>query len=293
MPTQSLVPYTCDQPRNYYGKYSFILFISPLTLPMQLADEFKRRRKKEPFVVVLDSLGGRQDAVAADILEYLTVEWNTNNIIDKSEANFTFDRSGMKLITPKCPGQSDESSCGLYLIQYLRNILQDIEKFSYSQSYKNIENWIEDDEMYTKRSEIGSLLKGISKKQGRYKNLSWPDINYFPKNRISESNLGRDDFDLFSSYAKRVAEKQANFSLCRRYKVPVAVSGDRYRHLECMLGNFKKDKECISIREFRVFINTRSEQPFTHSETMLCLEKMETNGLVMIAEDTVYILGNK
>ena len=257
---------------------------------LQLADECEERQEKEPFVVVLDSLGGRQDTVVRDILEYLTEEWNTNNIIDKSEANFPFDSSEMVVFTPRCPGQSDASSCGLYLIQYVKNIFQDIEKFSNSKSYKNIDNWINGDEMDTKRSEIGSLLKEISKKQRRYENLSWPNINYFPPDRRNTSHSENDDLEFFYSYAKREAEKQTNFSLCRSYKVPVAVSGDRYRHLICMLDQFREEKECISIEEFEYYIKTKSEQPFTHSETMLCLENMQTKGLVMIDQDNLYIV---
>ena len=69
---------------------------------LQLADECEERQEKEPFVVVLDSLGA-----VSNILEYLTVEWNTNNIIDKSEANFPFDSSEIVVVTPRCPGQSD------------------------------------------------------------------------------------------------------------------------------------------------------------------------------------------
>ena len=57
-----------------------------------------------------------------------------------------------------------------------------------------------------------------------------------------------------------------------------------------MLGQFRKDKECISIAEFKYYINTKSEHPFTHWETMLCLEKMEDNGLVMIDKDNLYIV---
>ena len=252
---------------------------------LQLADECEERQEKEPFVVVLDSLGGRQDTAVRDILEYLTEEWNTNNIIDKSEASFPFDSSEMVVITPKCPGQSDASSCGLYLIQYVRNIFQDVEKFSNTKSYKNIDNWINGDEMDTKRSEIASLLKVTSKKQRRYENLSWPNINYFPPD-----NSDNDDLEVFYSYAKREAENQRNFSLCRKYKVPVAVSRNRYRHLVCMLGQFRKEKECISIEEFKYYMKTKSEQPFTHSETMLCLDNMQTNGLVIIDKDNLYIV---
>ena len=103
-------------------------------------------------------------------------------------------------------------------------------------------------------------------------------------------NSESDDLGVFYSYAKKEAENQRNFSLCRKYKVPVAVSGNRYRHLVSMLGQFRKDKECISIEEFKCYIKTKSEQPFTHSEIMLCLENMQTNGLVIIDKDNLYIV---
>ena len=105
-----------------------------------------------------------------------------------------------------------------------------------------------------------------------------------------DKEFNNENMEVFFSYAKREAENQRNFSLCRKYKVPVAVSGNRYRHLVRMLGQFRKDKECISIEEFRNYINSKSEQPFTHSETMLCLENMQTNGLVLIDKDNLYII---
>jgi Ulp1 family protease len=93
-------------------------FIYSYCYLLQLADECEERQEKEPLVVVLDSMGGRQDAAVQDILEYLTDEWTKNTFIDKSTAAFPFDMTEMAIITPKCPKRPDYTSCGLYLIQF-------------------------------------------------------------------------------------------------------------------------------------------------------------------------------
>ena len=42
------------------------------------------------MIVVLDSLGNKQEDVVQDIMEYLSVEWETNPIIDRSKVVIEF-----------------------------------------------------------------------------------------------------------------------------------------------------------------------------------------------------------
>ena len=128
-----------------------------------MADECDERQEKEPLIVVLDSLGGKHPQTVKDILEYLTVEWDTNAFIDKSNADFPFNSSEMVIASPKCPGQSDLSSCGLYLIEYVSKIFEDINKFCQLNSYRTITNWENEDDMKMKRCNIATLLKEVSK----------------------------------------------------------------------------------------------------------------------------------
>ena len=115
--------------------------------------------------------------------------------------------------------------------------------------------------MDTKRSEIGSLLKEISKKQRRYENLSWPNINYFPPDRRNTSHSENDDLEFFYSYAKREAEKQTNFSLCRSYKVPVAVSGTGTDILFVCLISLERKRSVLVLKSSSITLKLRVNNP--------------------------------
>jgi hypothetical protein len=255
----------------------------------QLADECEERQENEPLIVVLDSMGGRQDEAVQDILQYLTVEWDKNTYIDKSKTVFPFDSSEMVLTTPKCPGQPDFSSCGLYLIQYITKVFEDIDKFSMLQSYKTIENWINEDEMKMKRSDIASLLKNISREQGRFDHLIFPEVNFFPR---SESSLTveNEDWEYFNAYVKSAAETQTDFSLCRQYSLQTFVPLDRHRQLVALLSQFqhKMKTQCITIGLFKDYL--KDDYPYTESEIMCCLKQMEKDGMIMMDKNEIYLL---
>ena len=271
-------------------------FIYSYCYLLQLADECEERQEKEPLVVVLDSMGGQQDAAVNDILEYLTDEWTKNTFIDKSTAAFPFDRTEMAIITPKCPKQPNYTSCGLYLIQFMSKIFQDIGRYCTSKGYKNIQNWTNDEEMKQKRSEIATLIQIVSKEQGRYDHLTFPDVKFF-QNRThsnnSDSSQKNEDLAYFNAYAKSEAEKQRDFSLCRQYNWQLSVSRDRYRQLIVMLREFehKKAVQCFEIRLFKEYLEVnRDEHPYTDKEMMCCLKQMEEDAIIMVDKNKIYCL---
>ena len=181
-----------------------------------MADDCDERQEKEPLIVVLDSLGGKHLHTVQAILEYLTVEWETNHYIDKSSAAFSFDSSEMVITSPKCPGQSDLSSCGLYLIEYISKVFEDINKFCLLDSYKTITNWASEDDMKLQRSNIASLLKEISKQQNRFDQLIFPDLNFFSEG-VAGLTAEEEDWKYFNDYVSSAAEIQTDLSLCRQY----------------------------------------------------------------------------
>ena len=110
---------------------------------LQLSDDCDERQEKEPLVVVLDSMGNRQETAVQNILEYLSIEWNKNDLIKKNDAVFPFDSSEMAVLVRNCPKQPDSSSCGLYLIHNhnVNKIFENVDKFCTSRGYRNINNW--------------------------------------------------------------------------------------------------------------------------------------------------------
>ena len=51
---------------------------------------FQTGNAEQSLIVVLDSLGNKQEDVVQDIMEYLSVEWETNPIIDRSKVVIEF-----------------------------------------------------------------------------------------------------------------------------------------------------------------------------------------------------------
>ena len=277
---------------------------------MQLADECEERQELEPLIVVLDSMGGRQDTAVQNILQYLSVEWRKNAFIDKSHAVFPFDSSEMVVIVPNCPGQQDYTSCGLYLIHYLSKIFENIDRFCTLHGYKNIQNWDNHDEILRKRFDIATLLRNVSREQGRYGNLSFPNVKFFQSDVTDEfqktnewniSSQEAEDRAYFDAYVKAAAEHQTDFSLCRQYKPDRTVSGDRYRQLIILLSQCQHSlgfkgigarlAQSMEISQFKEYLKVRrDEYPYTEVEMMYCLEQMEEEGFLMIDSNTIFFL---
>ena len=152
--------------------------------------------------MVLDSLGGRQDTAVTNILKYLNIEWETNGVIDKSKAVFSFDSSEMRILIPRCPGQTDVTSCGLYLIHYIQNIFKNVDRYCTSDGYQHLESWRQEEKIHTMRSDIATLLRQISNDQ-------------------SPSDQDSNDLDYLKSYAKLKVANQKDLSLYRKYRLNI------------------------------------------------------------------------
>ena len=254
-----------------------------------MADECAERQEKEPLIVVLDSLGGKHYDTVQDILEYLSVEWQTNTYIDKSNAAFPFNSSEMVIASPKCPGQSDLSSCGLYLIEYISKIFEDIHKFCLLDSYRNIADWANEDYMKMKRFNIATLLNELSKQQHRYDHLIFPDIDFFPQN-VARLTAEEEDWAYFNDYVSSAAENQSDLSLCRQYSLQTFVTMDRFRPFVILLHNLqqKTKTQCIQIKMVKDYFTV--DQSYTEPEIMCCLNQMEQSGTILIDQNEIYFL---
>lgn len=255
---------------------------------LQLEDDCEERQEKEPLVIVLDSMGGKQDQAVQDVLDYLGDEWSNSSIIDRSTASFPFDKKEMTALTPKCPKQPDCTSCGLYLIEFISQIFKDIGKYCTSLGYRNVQDWTNEEKMKTKRSEIATLIQNVSKEQGRYNPLTFPDVQFFP-----HDTTGSEDLAYFHAYAKLQADKQKDLSLCRQYNWQLSLSMNRYKQLVTLFKEFenKKATACFEIALFKHYLEDKiDEYPYTEKEIMFCLKQMEEDGNIMIDRNQIYCL---
>jgi hypothetical protein len=193
----------------------------------------------------------------------------------------------MVLVTAECPGQPDLSSCGLYLLLYIAKVFEDVDKFSMLQSYKTMKSWTNDKEMKKKRSDIASQLKRISKEQGRYGHLVFPEVDFFQRRNstLTEEN----DIAHFNAYLKNAVESEVNFSLCRQYSLQLFVSAERHLRLVYLLIQFqqKVEAECIRIE---LFEDHTKDEHYTKAEIMACLKQMEKDGLILMDKKDIYLL---
>ena len=233
-------------------------------------------------------MGNRQDEAVGGILQYLDAEWNMNVNIDKSKAVLPFDSSRMVLVRPKCPGQPDLSSCGLYLLQYIGKVFEDVDKFSVLKNYDTVTNWKNDEEMEKKRSDIATQLKRISIEQGRYGHLVFPEIDFFQrrKSSLKEEN---DDTAFFNAYLKSAVELEENYSLCRQYSLQLFVSAERHLQLVYLLRQFQQKikAECI---EIGLFVNHIKDEQYTKAEIMCCLQQMEKDGHLIMDKTSIFLI---
>ena len=131
-----------------------------------------------------------------------------------------------------------------------------------------------------KRSEIATLIQNVSKEQGRYNPLTFPDVQFFQRD-----TTGSEDLAYFHAYAKLQADKQKDLSLCRQYNWQLSISMNRYKQLVTLFKEFenKKAAACFEIALFKHYLEDKiDEYPYTEKEIVFCLKQMEEDGIIMI-----------
>ena len=198
--------------------------MSCIELLSQLKIYFQTGNAEQSLIVVLDSLGNKQEDVVQDIMEYLSVEWETNPIIDRSKVVFLFDSLEMTVVVPDCPRQPDLTSCGLYMIEFPGRVLVNVDRFSSLESYRDIQNWTNEKVMQFKRCELAELIRKISEEQSQ--NVTFPEIISVSRVEMSSgsqtpkpSSLEEEDLKFYNLYLQRGAEMEADLYLCRKYKL--------------------------------------------------------------------------
>ena len=184
---------------------------------------------KEPYIAVLDSdaHGDKKDDVIYNLKNYLVEELQIKSI--KSISKTTIKE--MKTIYPKVPKQSDGSSCGLFVLYYVKEIFKRVDMLD--SLFDDMSSWHRDEkELVTMRYELAKTIKNTGVKQG-CGNVKLPDIQYFPTavedkafkksrkdDKVDEQTVDRNESETatgldipYQEYLRKIDENQQDFSL--------------------------------------------------------------------------------
>jgi len=139
----------------------------------------ERILKGEPFVLVLDSIGGTKSAAVTNIRHYLAqCEWRKKKCTgEEPSKEFDFTAAEMRTIRPRKPEQQNGSDCGIFLLQYVENIFIDIKKFFWP-NLPDLSNWFTHEEVGEKRGNIAEIIKVITNEQRPEMSLKVPNIKF-------------------------------------------------------------------------------------------------------------------
>ena len=83
-------------------------------------DSEERHTKGEPFMIVLDSMGGNKNTAVRNIRHYLSAEWKAKMCGEEGDENeYEFTSKEMKTVRPQKPEQENYSDLGIYLLHYI------------------------------------------------------------------------------------------------------------------------------------------------------------------------------
>ena len=186
----------------------------------------------KPYIAVLDSIGGSKSVAVENIKKYLLEELKCK----KSEGITAQDITEMKTVYPKIPRQSDGSSCGLYVIHYVQQILGGSDLEYLSSIFKDTCTWFKKDELENKRFEIAGTILDMVKNQGNLKRVNLPDLQFFPtaaqdkqvKRIAREKNPNKTQFEAAEARGKEETNVRQSYL--------------------CYINNLKKTQKDITLR---------------------------------------------
>ena len=133
-----------------------------------------------PFIMVLDSLGGNHSSAISKIRQYLSFEH-----LEKRKLPLNFGKEKMGEKHPPIPYQPNSCDCGLFLLHYVELIFKDPEMFV-GAKLPDLSKWFNTSEIDAKREEIAMLIQKIAQENNSSSNIQFPRIKFPPKNKVSE-----------------------------------------------------------------------------------------------------------
>merc|ERR1719350_1195912 len=121
----------------------------------------------------------------------------------------------------------------------MSQIFKDIGKYCTSSGFRNVQDWTNEKKIKTKRSEMAAFLKHVSKEQGRYNPLTFPNVQFLQGDHDTTCS---EDLAYFHAYANSQADKQTDLSLCRQYNWQLSLSMKRYQQLVILFKEFENKK---------------------------------------------------
>ena len=137
----------------------------------------------------------------------------------------------MKTICPKVPKQLDGSSCGLFVLYYVKEIFKRLELLD--SLFDDMSSWYRDEkELVTMRYELAKTIKNTGVTQG-YGDVKLPDLQYLPtavedkafkkskkNDKVDEQKVNRNKLETetvldipYQEYLRRIHKNQQDFSL--------------------------------------------------------------------------------
>jgi len=156
------------------------------------ADPEERVTKGEPFLILLDSMGGNQDTAVAVIRQYLAAEWKA-----KRGGSETFSGREMRLLKPEKPQQQNYTDCGVFLLHYVEKMFQSVAQYCWSR-LPDLTAWFPDEEITRKRLELATHIKNLTTSQ-KGPDIKFPEIilNDGTKTKKARKKRGASVLDYF------------------------------------------------------------------------------------------------
>ena len=147
--------------------------------------KYGETRGYNPFIMVLDSLGGSHSTAISKIRQYLSFEH-----LEKRKLPLNFGKEKMGEKHPPIPYQPNSCDCGLFLLHYVELIFKDPEVFL-GAMLPDLSKWFNTSEIDAKREEIAMLIQKIAQEKSSGSNVRFPRIKFPPKHKVSKAYFSR------------------------------------------------------------------------------------------------------
>lgn len=130
----------------------------------------ERTIKGEPFLILLDSMGGDNEELLDEIRQYLTEEWKV-----KTGGKETFGKREVRLVKPEKPQQLNSTDCGVYLLQYIEKMFGSVPQF-YCFKLPDLTDWFPPELILRKRHEMAQHIQKMARVQLQDSCPKFPEI---------------------------------------------------------------------------------------------------------------------
>ena len=154
--------------------------------------KYGETRGFNPFIMVLDSLGGSHSTAVSKIRSYMMFEH-----LDKRKIPKNFGKEKMSEKHPPIPLQPNSCDCGLFLLHYIELIFKDPDVFL-GAMLPDLSKWFNTTDIDFKREDIAMLIQKITNEDNNVhltgKNIKFPKIK-FPARRKKDGKDGAINVD--------------------------------------------------------------------------------------------------